>query len=310
MDDYTEKTKKWLDKRFKMYNEQGVYFAHQPIYGFGKGNYEPYLIPRYVRTYQIMKALSHLKFKSLLDVGAAEGYQSHIASQLFKVKVECCDLSEEACRRAKEIFNLRATPVDIHNLPFRDNEFDVIICSETLEHITDIKTAMNNLLRIAKKAVIVTVPHESKEAIENNIKQELPHAHIHNFDVNFFDYLKKGYKYQIFVKRINIPKLAFFSVLLEGTELNEDLKNQFPKILFDFSKVSFVILRKFFLNATAAFLIQLDNYLCNHFRTFYGGILFIILKDNQSYSKKELKKISASKILNITVPLYYLKNRD
>ena len=48
MDEYTEKTKKWLDKRFKMCNKEGVYFAHQPIYGFGKGNYEPYLIPRYV----------------------------------------------------------------------------------------------------------------------------------------------------------------------------------------------------------------------------------------------------------------------
>ena len=41
--------------------------------------------------------------------------------------------------RANEIFKLKATPVDIHNLPFKDNEFDVVICSETLEHVTESK---------------------------------------------------------------------------------------------------------------------------------------------------------------------------
>jgi len=310
MDNYTEETKKWLDDRFKMYNKDGVYFAHQPIYGFGIGNHEPYIVTRYIRTYQIMKALSHLKFSSLLDVGGAEGYQAYLASQLFKVRVECCDLSEEACKRAKEIFNLKAIPADIHNLPFKNNEFDVVTCSETLEHVTDVKKAMNNLLKVAKKAVVITVPHESQEMIENNIKQGSPHAHIHKFEVNSFDYLKQENKYQILVKRMNIQKLALFSYLLEGGELTEELKNQVPNILFNFGKLSFVILRKFFVKPTAAFLIQLDHYLCNHFKTYYGGIVFIILKDVKSYSKKEVKKISAMEIQNITVPLYYLKNKD
>ena len=55
MDNYTTDTKDWLNDRFKATDEEGIYFAHQPIYGFRKGHSEPGIIIRYIITYQIMK---------------------------------------------------------------------------------------------------------------------------------------------------------------------------------------------------------------------------------------------------------------
>ena len=95
MNDYTTDTMRWLDKRFKLTDESGIYFAHQPIYGFRKGHSEPGAVSRYMITYQIMKALSHLRFSSLLDVGGAEGYKSALARSLFGVRVRSADLSAE-----------------------------------------------------------------------------------------------------------------------------------------------------------------------------------------------------------------------
>jgi len=44
------------------------------------------------------------------------------------------------------------------NLPYPDNSFDTVICSDVLEHLGPHKQAIGELLRVAKKKVIVTVP--------------------------------------------------------------------------------------------------------------------------------------------------------
>ncbi|MFB0526330.1 MAG: methyltransferase domain-containing protein [bacterium] len=44
------------------------------------------------------------------------------------------------------------------NLPYVDNSFDKVICSDVLEDIGPYKQAVRELLRIATKKVIITVP--------------------------------------------------------------------------------------------------------------------------------------------------------
>lgn len=171
MDQYTEKTKNWLNEQFRRSSSNGIYFAHQPIYGFRDTNCEAYVINRYIVTYNIIRALSHLKFESLLDVGGAEGYKAALVKSIFNSSVRNCDLSDEACNRAKEIFGVDGESVDIHNLPYEDNEYDVVLCSETLEHVSNLEIATKELIRVCKKAVIITVPHEPQEVINKNIRK-------------------------------------------------------------------------------------------------------------------------------------------
>ncbi|MHB8829260.1 MAG: class I SAM-dependent methyltransferase [Syntrophales bacterium] len=56
---------------------------------------------------------------------------------------------------------------NIANLPFADGFFDVVICSEVLEHIEDDKTAVSELLRVLKKGgeLVVSVPRFFPEKI-------------------------------------------------------------------------------------------------------------------------------------------------
>src|SRR5690554_7742341 len=51
---------------------------------------------------------------------------------------------------------------DICNLPFKDNEFDVILCNHVLEHIPDDTKAMQELFRILKKGgmAILQIPQD------------------------------------------------------------------------------------------------------------------------------------------------------
>ena len=72
-DDYTKKTKIWLNERCKKCDENGIYHDHQAICGFRQGHNDSAIVFRYTIIFQVMKAFSHLKIDSLLDVGGAEG---------------------------------------------------------------------------------------------------------------------------------------------------------------------------------------------------------------------------------------------
>ena len=87
LDAYTHELKDWLNKRFSSCDENGVYIAHQPIYGFRKSPCEPGHISRYIITYRLLEALNYLEFDSLLDVGGAEGYKAFLANKLFGIPV-------------------------------------------------------------------------------------------------------------------------------------------------------------------------------------------------------------------------------
>jgi len=56
---------------------------------------------------------------------------------------------------------------DITSLPFQDNYFDLVICSEVLEHIPDDQSAMKEIVRILKpgKTLVVSVPRYFPERI-------------------------------------------------------------------------------------------------------------------------------------------------
>ncbi len=273
MDEYTKKTKIWLEERFKKRDKDGIYYAHQPIYGMRKGYSEPGLINRYIITCQIMKALSHIKFDSLIDIGGAEGYKAWIAKQLFGVNVKNSDLSEEACKRAEEIFHIESIPADIHELPFKDNEFDVVLCSETLEHSLDLHKAVRELLRVAGKAVVITVPHEPGEVIGQIKKEKIPHGHIHYFDLKSFNFLKSDGCHVLSRKMIS-PVLKKFSLYHLGKK-------------------------------AASLQIGMNEFICK-VTSSYSSILFVILKDKIFWRKKAIQDISAYQIINFVVPFYHL----
>lgn len=56
---------------------------------------------------------------------------------------------------------------DIHNLPFHHETFDMIICSEVLEHIHDDQHAVEELTRVLKKGkfIVTSVPRYFPEKI-------------------------------------------------------------------------------------------------------------------------------------------------
>ena len=307
MDDYTSTTKAGLDKRFRLSESDGIYYAFQPIYGHDKGHSEPGLLARYTRTYAIMTALSHLRFETLLDVGGAEGYTSHVARSLFSVDVEHSELSEQACQRARDIFNLRSTAVDVQALPFDDNHFDAVLCSETLEHVPGRDAAVQELLRIAAKALVITVPHESPDVIDTIREEGKFHGHIHTFDADSFGGLKSR-NCEVMHKKIVSVLSRVVTAWTEPYEREWRAGMRWPKAFIDAYNACIPVLKamkRVFGRKGISLVMRLDAVSCRIFRS-HGAILFIILKDKSAYTERATRRVSPGEILDITVPFFYM----
>lgn len=156
MDEYSKKTKEWLNKRFKAADENGIYKNHAPIYGFA---YDFLSLGLYQNNYAILKEIAKLSseygINTFLEVGCAEGFTAHLVKNIFGFQATVADLSIEAVKRAKEIYNIDGFEADVQSLNiFADNSFDLVLCSETIEHVPFPQKAFSELMRITKKKLI------------------------------------------------------------------------------------------------------------------------------------------------------------
>lgn len=52
---------------------------------------------------------------------------------------------------------------DPYQYPFEDNSFDIVLCSNVLEHVEDIYRLTKEIARITKKYVFITIPNHVPE---------------------------------------------------------------------------------------------------------------------------------------------------
>ena len=185
---YTRMTRAWLDQRYRQTDAAGTYLAHQPIYGLGHPASEGFHLTRMARTYQILKVINRLDFETVLDVGASEGYLGYLIRELFGAEVLVGDLSPEAGRRANELFELEGLAFDCSRLPFRDDAFDLVICSEVIEHVEYPVDVMLELERVSGQALVLTTEEVTDD--EENLtahatsRRSMPHAERNLFHID------------------------------------------------------------------------------------------------------------------------------
>ena len=103
-----------------------------------------------------------LKPKSILDAGCGEGFA---LERLKEKKIGKTLLGIDSSNRALKTGRLIHPDIffkkgDIYQLDFADNNFDLVICLEVLEHLPYPKKALDEILRVSKRYCLISVPHE------------------------------------------------------------------------------------------------------------------------------------------------------
>jgi len=108
---------------------------------------------------------------SLLDAGCREGYILSEAEEalggLLKRPVGL-DIVPEFIKTCEDLYGFECHLGDIHEMPFDNQEFDSVYCSQTLEHAYDVSKAASELFRVAKKSVFIGVPIEDLQSFVAN----------------------------------------------------------------------------------------------------------------------------------------------
>ena len=96
--------------------------------------------------YYQVKFITELKPESILEVGIGNKTLNNYLKQ-HRYSVTACDFDKT--------FNPDVA-ADVRDLPFKDNEFDVVCAFQILEHIPweDFPTALSELQRVSKKNVV------------------------------------------------------------------------------------------------------------------------------------------------------------
>jgi ubiquinone/menaquinone biosynthesis C-methylase UbiE len=98
---------------------------------------------------------------NLLEVGCGGG---HVLQQFPQARRTGIDLSANMLRRAGARLNgtVQLLRGSAERLPFPDRFFDVVLCTEVLEHVKDPAVVIAELIRVAKPnaRVVVSIPNE------------------------------------------------------------------------------------------------------------------------------------------------------
>lgn len=200
------------------------------------------------RTLNSLSKMDHMRFKyiskfligeSILDVGAYNGEFLNICRNFGWTDIYGTEINDRNVSVANENLNLNIVRKDfLHGKlsSFSDSSIDTVVCMEVLEHLEDDIKGFHELLRVAQKRVIVTVPHMEKVRMQLCMhchKYTPISGHLHELynENSFKDYLPNSWK-QIKVKPF-------------GNVMTRILSNFFPhKLLPAFDVFCSIIIKR------------------------------------------------------------------
>ncbi|MDY0223118.1 MAG: class I SAM-dependent methyltransferase [Desulfobacterium sp.] len=110
---------------------------------------------------------------TVLDIACGRGYLAKRLAE--KYRVTGADIIIDSALQAENP-NIKFKEAQLANLPFKDDEFDTVICTHTLEHVQNIQKAIFELRRVARQRLIIVVP------------KQRPYRYTFDLHLHFFPY--------------------------------------------------------------------------------------------------------------------------
>ena len=134
------------------------------------------------------------KVVKILDAGCGEGFITDLlARNVENVELIGLEYTREAIDIAKAANQeISFVQGDIYAIPFEKNEFDLVLCTEVLEHLERPDRALRELTRVASHTILLTVPSEpwfcmgNLLTLKNVSRFGNPIDHIHHWTYGGF----------------------------------------------------------------------------------------------------------------------------
>lgn len=143
---------------------------------YNRGNYDKYMSGNPLKQIMIQnlngKIINKLKafvqempgkrIVKILDAGCGEGFMMKLmAANIQNAEIVGLEYTKEALAVAEKMNpQLKYVQGDICKMPFDNASFDIVVCTEVLEHLANPRMALKELRRVSRKYILFTVPNE------------------------------------------------------------------------------------------------------------------------------------------------------
>lgn len=122
---------------------------------------------------------------AVLDAGCGDGALSKDLAEHTGARVYGSDLALLRATHATERLGARRfSQASIYDLPYRDDSFSLVVCTDLLEHLDDPGSAMKELVRVSSRYVLVSVPWSieiEKTLCPHCLEDYFLYGHQHSF---------------------------------------------------------------------------------------------------------------------------------
>jgi len=155
----------------------------------------------------LFSLIKNLKIETVLDVGCGEGFTlNKLKENKIGKTYEGIDYSKEAIALGRKAYpDLHIFEGNIYDLKYKDNSFDLVICSEVVEHLENPQKALKELLRVSKKYVLLSVPNEPWFWLSNYTQWGIDIGHINKWSRNQFLKFIKLESYKVLSLKTPFP---------------------------------------------------------------------------------------------------------
>ncbi len=140
---------------------------------FDKYSSKNFIVKRIMQDFHnsLDEMLALINFSTILDAGCGEGYISKYIYEKFPgIAIDAFDISENVINIAQKGFSgICFTTGSVYSIN-KDNFYDLVISLEVLEHIEEPERALNELLKVSNKYLLLSVPNEPIWRISNFIR--------------------------------------------------------------------------------------------------------------------------------------------
>lgn len=142
---------------------------------------------------EVLKEIKNIGLlKKVLDVGCASGwFISEISKKYPKANYYGIDIYDKGINFARKNYpRIKFRVADAHRIPYQSNFFDLVVCTEVLEHVDVPKAVLLEIKRVLRKNGIAIIELDSGSWLfslvwflwrkgKGNVWKE---AHLHSFN--------------------------------------------------------------------------------------------------------------------------------
>ncbi|MDP1843180.1 MAG: methyltransferase domain-containing protein [Sediminibacterium sp.] len=237
-----------------------------------------FIVRRKILAERIGTLLNHPTRISSLNVGAATGTTSDMLTQFGEVM--SVEYDEDCCKFTQPILSTPLIQGSITELPFENDQYDLVCAFDVIEHVEDDQKAINELFRVCKPGghIAITVPAYAflwgpHDVINQHFRRyTLPGL------LQLFNKQKGRIIYKTYFNSILFLPIAIFRVaakLFKSVSVTPSEKGNSDHEIFGTAG---------FFNSLLAGLFNIDYHLLKHHIRFPAGVSIMVF-----FKKEELK---------------------